>query len=128
MRLCQGELFDRIMQSEKGMNEPEVYIFFWQLMKALQALHKSGLLHRDVKPENLLFVSQKSNQIKLIDFDDAIEYSPKPENVMVESYKAGSVCLRLTFSFFIFLPRYLKASSIVGLIYGLQESSFILCC
>lgn len=43
---------------------------FKQLTEAVDHIHKSGVVHRDIKPQNLLF--SKDNTVKLIDFGNAI--------------------------------------------------------
>jgi serine/threonine protein kinase len=44
-------------------------------MEAVSYLHKVGVCHRDIKPDNLIFDLETSN-VKLIDFNTAINITP----------------------------------------------------
>lgn len=62
-----GELFDRIV--ERGnFSEHEAKLVMRQLLSALSEMHCRGVLHRDVKPENLLLTTKEGWDIKLSDF------------------------------------------------------------
>ena len=65
--LSGGELFNRIV--DKGCYpEKEAAELFAQICISLNYLHSRDIVHRDVKPENILFVSSESSDMKLIDF------------------------------------------------------------
>jgi len=43
-----------------------------QILSAISYCHAHGVIHRDMKPENIIFESKKDNsQIKVIDFGTA---------------------------------------------------------
>ena len=65
----EGELFDRICRSK--LTEKEARNLFSQLLDAVDYCHKKGILHNDIKLENILLQDSK---IKLADF----EFSGKP--------------------------------------------------
>lgn len=60
-----GELFDHIIKNHK-LKELEACKIFIETIEALEHIHAMGIVHRDVKPENILLGSQ--NKVKLSDF------------------------------------------------------------
>ncbi|XP_014667982.1 PREDICTED: serine/threonine-protein kinase Chk1-like isoform X2 [Priapulus caudatus] len=60
-----GELFDRI-EPDIGMPQPDAQLYFRQLVEGMAYLHKLGVTHRDVKPENLLL--DTDDTLKITDF------------------------------------------------------------
>lgn len=48
------------------MNEREARQVFRQVVSAVAYCHASGVVHRDLKAENLLFASLPMNNIKLV--------------------------------------------------------------
>jgi len=65
--LAGGELFDRIV--EKGQYpEEEAAELFAQILLSVEFLHSKNIVHRDVKPENILYMVDGGSAIKLIDF------------------------------------------------------------
>ncbi|XP_022933282.1 phosphoenolpyruvate carboxylase kinase 1-like [Cucurbita moschata] len=66
--LCDSiSLYDRIVR--RPFSEPEAAVVMKQLLEALYHCHFHGVVHRDVKPDNVLFDSR--NNLKLIDFGSA---------------------------------------------------------
>ena len=58
-----GNLRDRINQ---GIPEPVAVKYFRQIVSAISAIHEVGILHRDLKPGNIML--RRDNSIALIDF------------------------------------------------------------
>jgi len=65
--LSGGELFHRIIQ-KTCFPEPEAQELFGKILMSMEYLHNLNIVHRDVKPENILYQSEGSNDVKLIDF------------------------------------------------------------
>ena len=52
----------------KGLDMSIVQRITWQMMHALQYLKRIGVVHCDVKPENILLARPGAHDVKLIDF------------------------------------------------------------
>eukprot|EP00943_MAST-04B_sp_MAST-4B-sp1_P003939 g3939.t1 len=64
-----GELFEYIIDRPEGLNENEGKIITRQLASALSHMHQRGVMHRDVKPENILLERENDlTSVKFIDF------------------------------------------------------------
>jgi calcium/calmodulin-dependent protein kinase I len=62
-----GELYEEIVR-RKSFSEKDASYIMKQLFSALSYLHKKGIVHRDLKLENLLITEPNSLDIKLADF------------------------------------------------------------
>jgi len=71
-----GELYDEIIR-RKSFTEGDASYIMRQLVEALDYLHQQGIVHRDLKLENLLLVKKDSLEIKLADFGLSRIYSGK---------------------------------------------------
>jgi serine/threonine protein kinase len=80
LEYCSGGSLQRCLQKAGGCDRPHslgigekmsVSIAF-QLATALAHIHGAGIAHRDVKPENVLFVDTTKEKVKLCDFGFAI--------------------------------------------------------
>ncbi|XP_050557724.1 uncharacterized protein LOC118280259 isoform X5 [Spodoptera frugiperda] len=67
-----GEIFDHLV-SRGRMTEPEAARAFAQMVAAVGYCHANGVVHRDLKAENLLL--DKDMNIKLADFGFSNEYT-----------------------------------------------------
>lgn len=81
MPICEGgELFNFLV-TEAEVPESECKRIIREILIAIGHLHDNNLIHRDVKPENILFDIDKQcmespKTVKLIDFDTCMEWSP----------------------------------------------------
>ena len=71
--LCGGSLLERLMQkiddNGETFSEKDAAIIFKQIISAINYCHKEGIVHRDLKMENVLFLDKSEKlDIKIIDF------------------------------------------------------------
>lgn len=62
-----GELFDRLM-ALKRFSEQDAAHAIRQMLLSVNYIHEHGIVHRDLKLENFLYVDNSSRHLKLIDF------------------------------------------------------------
>ncbi|KAM7380985.1 hypothetical protein PAMP_004248 [Pampus punctatissimus] len=63
-----GELFERIIDEDFELTEREVIKYMLQIIDGVNFIHKQGIVHLDLKPENIMCVNKTGSTIKLIDF------------------------------------------------------------
>lgn len=69
MELCPGRpLSDIIEENPGGLPEKRVISLLIELSRALDAAHSKGVVHRDVKPENILVDEKNDWSMKITDF------------------------------------------------------------
>ena len=73
--LSGGELFNRIVDEGRFTEEAAADLFA-QILLSMNYLHSLDIVHRDVKPENILYMEEGSSKIKLIDFGYAGVWAP----------------------------------------------------
>ena len=67
MEYCQGiDLFD-VIDKHGPLKEDVARVIFRQLLASILICHDNGVLHRDIKDENII-IDTDNNKIKLIDF------------------------------------------------------------
>jgi len=90
MPMCEGgELFNFLV-TEAEVPESECKRIIREILQAVGHLHDNNLIHRDVKPENILFDINETTiargeespgkspmTVKLIDFDTCLEWTPQ---------------------------------------------------
>jgi serine/threonine protein kinase len=63
MELIDHGSLDDIMESQGRLPEHQVLDIGMQIARGLRAAHRKGLIHRDVKPANILFVDEQAAKI-----------------------------------------------------------------
>jgi eukaryotic-like serine/threonine-protein kinase len=74
MEYIDGENLAHQVENKGLLPEAEALRYIQQIGEALTVVHNNGLLHRDVKPQNIMLRADKSEAI-LIDFGIAREFS-----------------------------------------------------
>jgi len=75
MEYIDGEDLASRLVNRGALPEAEALRYIQQIGEALAVVHNNGLLHRDVKPQNIMLRSGKSEAV-LIDFGIAREFTP----------------------------------------------------
>lgn len=70
-----GQTLDMIVFPDSPLSEETAIHYMRQIGAALQVVHQNNLLHRDVKPQNII-LRQGTQEVVLIDFGIAREFTP----------------------------------------------------
>ncbi|XP_054057652.1 MAPK/MAK/MRK overlapping kinase isoform X5 [Rissa tridactyla] len=91
--LMDMNIYELIKGRRKPLPEKKIKNYMYQLCKSLDYIHRNGIFHRDVKPENILI---KQNTLKLGDFGSCRSiYSKQPhtEYISTRWYRAPECLL-----------------------------------
>ncbi|CAH8566640.1 unnamed protein product [Schistosoma rodhaini] len=75
--LTGGELFDRLADENSTMSEADAINYIRQVCEGIQHMHDSNIIHLDLKPEDLMFETSKSKNLKIVDFSLSRKLDPK---------------------------------------------------
>uniref|UniRef100_T1KGC2 non-specific serine/threonine protein kinase n=1 Tax=Tetranychus urticae TaxID=32264 RepID=T1KGC2_TETUR len=70
-----GEIFDHLVANGR-MSEPQARGYFLQIIGAIEYLHNNGVVHRDLKAENLL-LTHDLKTVKIADFGFSNYFKPE---------------------------------------------------
>ena len=88
-----GELFERIIDEDFELTERECIKYMKQISEGVEYIHKQGIVHLDLKPENIMCVNKTGTRIKLIDFGLARRLGESEPPLLLSPTDHGSGCL-----------------------------------
>lgn len=96
--LLEGEPLSARLTRLGRVNLKDALFVMGQLLAALAAVHQRGMVHRDVKPENIMIVRVEdgSERVKLLDFGFAkrpvelSESNPEEDSVTAQGFTLGT--------------------------------------
>lgn len=71
----EGEELFTVVRNKKRMAEKDACYCFYTIVKTIKELKNSGIVHRDIKAENVL-INESNHNVKLIDFGFSRKYNP----------------------------------------------------
>lgn len=98
--LLEQNLYDFVKQNKfVPMSLKEIRPIAQQVLTALAKLRSLGLIHADLKPENIMLTKQSRYRVKVIDFGSACHTAKAVPNTYLQSryYRAPEVILGLPF-------------------------------
>jgi serine/threonine protein kinase len=112
-----GATLAQVAWSSSLLSEATTIDYIRQVGAALEAVHRLGLLHRDVKPHNLI-LRQGTGQVVLIDFGTAREFSPGLTQTHTSMFSEGYAPIEQ------YLPQAKRTAAID--VYGLAATLYTL--
>lgn len=89
-------MFERIIDEDFELTERECIKYMRQISEGVEYIHKQGIVHLDLKPENIMCVNKTGTRIKLIDFGLARRLGKTNPPVLLSLMYSGSGCLYST--------------------------------
>lgn len=93
MEYVQGCTLRRYMDTHKVLPEEVIIDFSSQVLDALRAAHSNGIIHRDIKPQNILLTqAEDGNEVQLVKLADfGIARLPENDRFMMKDRGIGTV-------------------------------------
>jgi serine/threonine protein kinase len=86
MELVQGLSLRQLIRSEKKLEMLRTINIVRQVCGAVEAAHRSGVIHRDLKPDNIIIEShQNTERVKVLDFGIAKLREAKTDNFLTQA-------------------------------------------
>lgn len=87
MEYLDGENLGNYIAKHGNFSAEKIFSLLLPIMRSLEKMHKEGIIHRDISPDNLMYL--KSGEIKLMDFGSARYFSSAEQKTMSIMLKPG---------------------------------------
>ena len=89
MEYCPGESLHALLDRDKRFDDERAIVALRDLARALAYAHERGIVHRDVKPDNILF-DKETGRAMLTDFGVAVALTAGEERLTGTGFVLGS--------------------------------------
>ena len=83
-----GVSLEQLIKRERYLSNEAAALIFYEVCKALQHAHEKGVVHRDMKPGNILISNQ--GEVKLVDFGIATSLEDSEEGLTRDGMTLGT--------------------------------------
>jgi len=83
-----GMSLEQLIKRERYLSNEAAALIFYEVCKALQHAHEKGVIHRDMKPGNILISNQ--GEVKLVDFGIATSLEDSEEGLTRDGMTLGT--------------------------------------
>jgi serine/threonine-protein kinase len=83
-----GVSLEQLIKRERYLSNEAAALIFYEVCKALQHAHEKGVIHRDMKPGNILISNQ--GDVKLVDFGIATSLEDSEEGLTRDGMTLGT--------------------------------------
>lgn len=83
-----GQTLEDLVFPDRPLPEAIAIRYIHQIGSALEVVHRNGLLHRDIKPQNII-LHEKTQEAILIDFGIAREFTPNQTQTHTQMMSVG---------------------------------------
>lgn len=98
-----GQSLENYLLAQGALSTAAGVAIFKQVLEGLSVVHKAGIVHRDMKPSNLIISEDKTPNVKIVDF--GIAKNPKTEKDRLKLTNTGEV---------VGTPRYMSPEQCTG--------------
>ena len=68
MPYCEGGELTQLINSNNYLSEKRIKEIFIQIVEGVKFIHENNVIHRDLKPNNILFLDKEKTKVVIIDF------------------------------------------------------------
>jgi serine/threonine protein kinase len=87
MKYAEGGELTNVIKKDEGLDEKLCKFYFHQIYEAVRFIHNNNTVHRDLKPNNILFMDKEMKHIVIIDFGISGFYNKNQK----EEIRAGTI-------------------------------------
>ena len=98
MEFIQGQSLAALLDSRTPLSDENIHRMLWELAHAVAEIHAVGIVHRDLRPANIML--REDGSVVIIDFGIAsssrTEFSsvPRPASCVYQQKRVGSLTMR----------------------------------